>query len=204
MRLMPWATIQGTFNSKDIAIAAHYAYLLTDNLSAGITAKFVTSYISTYNSMAVGVDLGINYMNEDLGISVSGVIKNLGGQLKPFEDDYEKMPLNMMVGISKRFEGLPVRVHATLSDLNHTGYAFRKHLSIGTDVFFTSSTWLGVGYNFRKASEMSLGAGDEESSHGAGWSLGAGINLERIGVNVAWSKYHVSTSSLSLNVSYKL
>lgn len=45
---------------------------------------------------------------------------------------------------------------------------------------------------------------DEESSHGAGFSVGGGINLERFHLNVAYGKYHVSSNSLMLNVSYRL
>ena len=36
--------------------------------------------------------------------------------------------------------------------------------------------------------------------HGAGFSVGGGINLERFHLNVAYGKYHVSSSSLMLNV----
>ena len=42
------------------------------------------------------------------------------------------------------------------------------------------------------------------SSHGAGWSFGGGINLERFHLNIAYGKYHVSSSSLLLNVGYRL
>ncbi len=65
---------------------------------------------------------------------------------------------------------------------------------------------MGAGYNFRRANEMKISSSseDEESSHGAGFSFGGGINLERFHLNVAYGKYHVSSSSLLLNVSYKL
>ena len=54
------------------------------------------------------------------------------------------------------------------------------------------------------ANEMEIKLSDEDSSHGAGFSVGGGINLERFHLNVAYGKYHVSSNSLMLNVSYRL
>ena len=51
---------------------------------------------------------------------------------------------------------------------------------------------------------MKIESTDGKSSHGAGLSFGAGMNLERFKVNVAYGKYHVSSSSLTLNVAYSL
>ena len=45
---------------------------------------------------------------------------------------------------------------------------------------------------------------EEESSHGAGLTLGAGINLDRFKLNLAYGKYHVSSSSILINVAYSL
>ncbi len=197
-------TITGDFNAKDISLAGYLAYMLTDRISAGVTAKIITSYIGNYNSMSVGVDLGLNYLNANGNFSLSVMAKNLGGQLKAYEDDYEPMPFDLQIGVSKRFPNTPLRLHATLVDVNHTGYKFKDHLVIGADLLLSNNIWAGCGYNFRRASEMSIGTGDEESSHGAGFSLGAGLNLERFGVNFSWGKYHVGNSSVIINLSYKL
>jgi hypothetical protein len=197
-------TITGDFRAKDIALTGHFAYLLTDYISAGVAAKFITSYIGDYNSLAVGIDLGVNYLNEKGDLSLSLVAKNLGGQLKAYDENYEPMPFDLQFGISKRFTNTPLRLHATLVDLNHTGYKLKNHLVIGADLLLSDNIWAGCGYNFRRASEMSIGTGDDESSHGAGFSLGAGINLERFGVNCSWGKYHVGNSSIIINLSYKL
>ncbi len=194
----------GTFGAKDISMAGYFSYLLTDKISAGIAAKFVTSYIADYNSMAVGVDLGLNYYNPENGWSVSAVVKNLGGQIKAYDEDYEPMPVDIQAGVSKRLVNTPLRLNATLVDLNHTSYKLKDHLAIGADLILSDNIWVGCGYNFRRANEMSIGTGDEESSHGAGFSLGGGINLERFGVNFAWGKYHVGSSSILVNLSYKL
>lgn len=196
--------ITGDFRAKDISLSGYFAYLLNDNFSAGIAAKLITSYIGDYNSLAVGIDLGVNYLNDNGDLSLSFVAKNLGGQLKAYDEDYEPMPFDLQFGVSKRFVNTPLRLHATLVDLNHTGYKLKNHFVIGADLLLSDNIWVGCGYNFRRASEMSIGTGDNESSHGAGFSLGAGLNLERFGVNCSWGKYHVGNSSIIINLSYKL
>lgn len=195
----------GEFSARDIAIAGYFSYLLTDRLAGGITAKFITSHIGDYNSIAAGFDLGLNYYDPDHEWSLSLVAKNLGGQLKAYDENYEGMPIDVQMGVSKRLVNTPFRLSATLVDLNHWNYKFANHLVIGADIILSPQIWIGGGYNFRRADEMKLMGTDEKaSSHGAGLSLGAGLNLERFKLNLAYGKYHVSSSSIVLNLGYTL
>lgn len=194
----------GEFSAKDISIAGYFSYMLTDRLAGGITAKFITSYIGDYNSIAIGVDLGLNYYDPEKEWSVSLVAKNLGGQMKAYDDQYDRMPIDIQLGASKRFAHMPFRISATLVDLNHLDYKFINHLVAGVDIIISPTIWVGAGYNFRRANEMKITETDGESSHGAGLSFGAGINLERFKLNLAYGKYHVSSSSILINLAYSL
>jgi len=195
----------GEFSAKDIAINAYFAYMLTERLSGGITAKFITSYIADYNSIAMGVDLGINYFDAEADLSLSAVAKNLGGQLKAYDDEYERMPMDLQIGATKRLTHTPFRFSATLVDLTHWNYKFINHLAAGVDVLLSDNIWVGAGYNFRRANEMTIyGTDDDGSNHGAGFSIGAGLNLERFKINLAYGKYHVSTSSIIINAALAL
>lgn len=194
----------GEFSAKDISIAGYFSYMLTDRIAGGITAKFVTSYIGDYNSIAMGIDLGLNYYDPEKEWSVSLVAKNLGGQMKAYDDQYDRMPIDVQLGASKRFAHMPFRISATLVDLNHLDYKFINHLVMGADIIISPTIWVGVGYNFRRANEMKITEADGSSSHGAGLSFGAGINLERFKLNLAYGKYHVSSSSILINLAYSL
>lgn len=194
----------GEFSAKDISIAGYFSYMLTDRIAGGITAKFVTSYIGDYNSIAMGIDLGLNYYDPEKEWSVSLVAKNLGGQMKAYDDQYDRMPIDVQLGASKRFAHMPFRLSATLVDLNHLDYKFINHLVMGADIIISPTIWVGVGYNFRRANEMKITETDGSSSHGAGLSFGAGINLERFKLNLAYGKYHVSSSSILINLAYSL
>lgn len=195
----------GTFTANDIAVGGIFTYLLLKNVVGGITAKFIYSSLGSYNSFAMGVDLGLNWYEPETEWSVSIVAKNLGGQLKAYDDIYEKMPIDVQAGVSKRLGNSPIRLSATLVDLTHYNYKFVHHLNLGVDVLLSESFWIGGGYNFRRSDEMKIkGSDDDESSHMAGLSIGAGLNLERFKINVAYSKYHVSSGSLLVNLGYSL
>lgn len=194
----------GTFSARDIALGGTFAYGLTDRISGGITAKMVASYIGHYNSLAAAVDLGLNYYDPDTEWSFGAVARNLGGQLKAYDDDFERMPLDLQLGVSKRLIGSPLRFSASLVRLNDWQYGLGHHFVLGADLLLSEQFYVAAGYNALRASEMKITAGDEESSHGAALSLGAGMMLERLSLHIAYGKYHVSSTSLMINFSYSL
>lgn len=194
----------GTFTARDIAIGATFAYELTQRLSGGITARFITSTIAGYNSLAVGVDLGLNYLDPDRGWSLSAVAHNLGGQIKAYDDEFERIPFDLQIGASKRLLNSPFQFHVTLSRLTDWDESFGRHLAIGADILLSQNIYLAAGYNFRKASQMKITDTEGSSAHAAGLSLGAGLSLQRFKLHLGWGKYHVSTSSLLINISYTL
>lgn len=194
----------GTFSARDIAVGGTFAYALTNQLSGGVTAKFITSYIAGYNALAVAVDLGLNYFDEDHDLSLSAVARNLGGQVKAFDDHFERIPLDLQVGATKRIGQSPFRLSATLSRLNDWSEGFGHHFAVGADVLLGRNIYIAAGYNFRRARQMKIDDSEGASSHGAGFSAGAGLQLERFKLHVAYGKYHVSTSSILINLSYAL
>ena len=154
--------------------------------------------------MAVGVDLGLNYTDSVGDLSIAIAAKNLGGQVKAYDEEFEKIPFDLQVGITKRLTNSPFRFSATLSRLHDWDQGFIKHLALGADVLLSETIYLAAGYNFRRAHEMKITDGDGSSSHGAGLSFGAGISLERFKLHIGYGKYHVSAYSLLFNASYTL
>ena len=194
----------GTFSAKDIALAGTFAYMLTNQLSGGITGRFVSSSIGSYSSAAVSFDLGLNWLIEGSGWSLSAVAKNLGGQVKAYDDEFEHIPLDLQLGVSKQFADAPLRLHATLTRLNNWDQGLGKHLAIGADLLLGSGIYVAAGYNFRRSSEMKITDSEGESNHGAGLSIGGGLQLQRFKLQVAYAKYHVSASSILINATYVL
>ena len=194
----------GEFSAKDIAVGGSFAYSLSERFSGGITAKLVASYIGQYNSIGAAVDLGLNYYDSKNELSVSAVARNLGGQLSAYEDDFERMPLDLQVGVTKRLLRSPLRLSASLVRLNDWEYGLGKHIVIGADLILSPQFYVAAGYNALRAAEMKIEESDGAGAHGAGLSIGGGLQLQRLKLHVAYAKYHVSTSSLLFNISYAL
>ena len=196
--------VLGEVSAKDIAVGGTFTYALSNKIAGGVTAKFVSSSLAGYNSLGVAVDLGVNYLNPDLGLSVSAVARNLGGQVKAYEDDFEKLPFDLQLGVSKRLGESPLRFSVTMTRLHDWDDKFINHFVFGAEAFLADNIWLGGGLNPRRSDEMKISDGESESSHGAGFSLGGGLQLERFKLQVAYGKYHVSASSLIINVTYSI
>ena len=194
----------GKVSAKDIAVGGTFTYALSNKIAGGVTAKFVSSSLAGFNSIGMAVDLGLNYLNPELGLSVSAVARNLGGQLKAYEDDFEKLPFDLQLGVSKRLGQSPLRFSVTMTRLHDWDDKFVNHLVFGAEAFLADNIWIGGGLNPSRSDEMKISDGETESSHGAGLSFGGGLQLERFKLQLAYGKYHVSASSLIINITYTL
>ena len=204
----------GSFSAKDMEFGLLYSYLLSDSWSGGVTAKFIYSKYESMSSVALGVDLGVNYYDTENDLSLSFAIRNLGGQVKAFEEKHEKMPLDIQAGITKRLSHAPIMLSATLVNLNRWdkddfynadgskdtfSEILFKHVIIGADFLIGKNLDLSIGYNFRTGKELST-----DGSRLDGFTAGAGMHLNRLKFGVSYGKLHTSSSSLVLDFSYSL
>lgn len=196
----------GTFNPSDLALQGIFSYTLAKNFVGGIAAKFLYSKIGPYHSSAAAVDLGVNYYHTEQDFSASLTVRNLGGQLSAYNDEYEPLPINLAMGVTQRIHNTPLRVSLTLADLTHWDYSFLQHLCLGLDVILTPQVYIAGGYNLKRPHYMKVRniSDGEESTHGAGWSVGGGVMLNRFKCHLSYGKYHMASSSLMVNLAYSL
>lgn len=200
--------IIGNFSAKDMALMTTYSFDFSDRLSGGVTGKLIYSNYEQVYSLAVGVDLGLNYYNPETMLSVSVVARNLGGQVKTYDGTQEPLPFNLLVGFSKELTHAPIRLSLTLTDLNrwqaedfyNTGddswkALLLKHFILGADIFPTPNTYVSLGYNLLLRSELK----HNTKRSLEGFSIGGGIQTQRIKVGLSYGKYHIAASSLMMN-----
>ena len=166
--------------------------------------------LGTFNANDINIQGGYTYMFTD---KLTGA-QNLGGQVDPLYEANQKIPFNLVLGISKMLPNAPIRINVDFSDLTHwkksyfavsgeelsSSKRFLNHLAIGAEVFPSKQTWVALGYNFRRAYEMKV----LDSSHWAGFSIGAGLSVKKFKIGLAFAKYHQASSSLLINASYVL
>lgn len=203
----------GTFSPKDMVLGVGYSYLLSDKWAGGANLKFAYSNIADYSSLAVAVDVGLNYYDFEKDFSASVVMRNIGAQIKTFDGVVERVPFNFQAGFTKGLAHLPVQFNVTLTDLTRwkkndyycddvkpmkVTRLMLNHVVFGVEVKPASYMYIAAGYNFRRAYELKAAG----SSHMAGLSAGAGLSLRKFKIGLTWAKYHQSTHTIMGNVAY--
>lgn len=210
----------GQFSAKDIVIGAGYSYLLSDRWTGGANLKMMVSNLADYTALAAAIDVGVNYYDDENDLSVSASLQNIGTQLKAYHDGQRThLPFTLALGFSKGMAHLPVRFHVTMTDVTRwkssyyvlpenkdkdksdkVGFGKKalNHFVLGLDILPTDYLYLSVGYNFRRAYELKASG----SSHLAGLSAGAGINVKHFKFGVSYAKYHQASNSIMANVGY--
>lgn len=210
----------GQFSAKDIVIGAGYSYLLSDRWTGGANLKMMVSNLANYTALAAAVDVGVNYYDDENDLSVSASLQNIGTQLKAYHDGQRThLPFTLALGFSKGMAHLPVRFHVTMTDVTRWkssyyvlpenkdkdksdkvgfGKIALNHFVLGLDILPTDYLYLSVGYNFRRAYELKASG----SSHLAGLSAGAGVNVKHFKFGVSYAKYHQASNSIMANVGY--
>ena len=194
-------TTTGTFSAKDMNIGCTYSYQLGDKLSGGVTGRIIYSKYGTYSSVAACVDLGLLYSIAEKNINIGIAARNIGGQIKPFSDQFEDLPFNVAAGISWKPEHAPIRLTVTMDNLTKWEETkFAEHISFGTDFNLTEQLYLAAGCNLRNRTELS----GEGRKGLCGVYIGSGLNLNKIALGISYGQYQVSTSSLLINFAYNL
>lgn len=210
----------GQFSTKDIVIGAGYSYLLSDRWTGGANLKMMVSNLADYTALAAAIDVGVNYYDDENDLSVSASLQNIGTQLKAYHDGQRThLPFTLALGFSKGMAHLPVRFHVTMTDVTRWkssyyvlpenkdkdksdkvgfGKIALNHFALGLDILPTDYLYLSVGYNFRRAYELKASG----SSHLAGLSAGAGVNVKHFKFGVSYAKYHQASNSIMANVGY--
>ena len=210
----------GQFSAKDIVIGAGYSYLLSDRWTGGANLKMMVSNLADYTALAAAIDVGVNYYDDENDLSVSASLQNIGTQLKAYHDGQRThLPFTLALGFSKGMAHLPMRFHVTMTDVTRwkssyyvlpenkdkdksdkVGFGKKalNHFVLGLDILPTDYLYLSVGYNFRRAYELKASG----SSHLAGLSAGAGVNVKHFKFGVSYAKYHQASNSIMANVGY--
>ena len=169
--------------------------------------------------MAIATDIDINNYDGKRDLSLSAVIANLGGQVKRFDNRYDKLPLDLRLGWSQTFGSLPIRFSITAWNLTkwklpyiETGDGtsdedFKvkdsfssnlfRHLVFGADFVGSDNFYIGLGYNYKTRTDMST----YSRSILSGFSLSAGLRVRAFDLGVAFAQSHTGATTFMFNLS---
>lgn len=210
-----FGNLSGTsFTAKDICLHLTYARQLGPHFRVGATIKPIFSIYDSYNSFALGADVGGHFQTADSIFQMGLALRNIGWQLKAFyEEDFgqhtEMLPLNLELGLSLRLPHAPLRFSMTAHNLQRWNIAPMGTEVKWYDMLFRHTIWsidivpksekfyLTVSYNHRRQAEMAL----TNVSSIAGLSFGAGVKIYKFRLGFALSQYAKSNMTYQVSIS---
>ncbi len=173
-----FGTRTGEFGANEIAFVVGYANNLDENFYYGANAKFIYSGIADRSSTAMAVDLGLHYAIPDKNWNFGFAVLNIGGQISKYYETSasEDLPLDVVIGVSKRLENLPLRLSVDFHKLNQERDDFIqrfKAFTVGAEFTLSKVLKLRLGYDNERRSEFKIGS----TAGIAGFNAGLGVKI---------------------------
>ena len=186
----------GNFLANDYVAEVSTAALFRKNINLGATIKLIQSNYGMYKSTGVAMDLSITYTSSSRLLRASLLANNVGGQTKSYTEK-ERLPLNIIMGVSKKLENAPIQFSLTAQRLsiwnnnfydpgfyNTEGYKppsaiqdIFNHFIMGTEANIGEQISLDFGYNFIRRFDLNI---QNQQNWFNGFSAGMGLKLPRV------------------------
>jgi hypothetical protein len=215
------------FTGSEIALSFGYSFMIPDvPVHFGANAKLISSSLESYNSLGGAVDIGALFIDERNDVNWALVVRNIGTQFTTYSGTKEKLPLEVLIGVSQEVENVPIRWHLTLENLQQWNIAFSnparavgsidggstpekvsffnnalRHLIFGVELFPKKSFNVRLGYNFRRGEELRV----LEQRNFSGISFGFGLKFNNLKFNYSYSRYTLAgnTSLFGLTINFQ-
>lgn len=215
-----------SFTGSEMALSFGYAYNIPfTSFYVGANAKLISSTLESYNSFGAAIDIGGLFIDERNDVNWALVIRNIGTQITPYAETREKLPLEVLVGVSQLMENVPIRWHLTLENMQQWNIAFSnpnraegsldggstpekvsvfnnalRHVVVGAELFPDKGFNIRLGYNFRRAEELRI----LEQRNFSGISVGIGLKIRKLKFNYSYSRYTLAanTSLFGLTIDF--
>jgi hypothetical protein len=214
------------FTGSETALSFGYSYNVPNsNLYLGANGKLISSTLESYSSFGGAIDLGALFIDDKNDVNWAFVIRNVGTQFTTYSGIHEKLPLEIMAGVSQELENVPIRWHLTADNLQQWNITFSnpnranssldgtstnektsfmknaiQHFIFGVELFPKKAFNLRMGYNFRRAEELRI----LEQRNFSGISLGFGLKVNKLKFNYSYSRYTLAgnTSLFGLTMNF--
>ncbi len=169
----------GELSAYDWAGALSLGYSFTDELSGGVTGKFINQKLDEFSASAFAADFGLKYRFEKF--SLAAAVVNLGSGLE-FDMQREDLPSAFRLGVSGTpfHEGLVTSFE--IEKRFHGDFLIRQGIEFG----FSDRYFLRSGYDYLPSQD-----GRDLSTS---ISVGAGLNLDFAKFDYAFTLDDKSTS----------
>lgn len=212
-------TTGNTFSAGDYLLNIGYAKNWKQKVFYGANAKIIYGSYDIYRSFAVATDLAITYKDSASNLATGIIFKNIGYQLKPFDQKRESLPFEIALSFSQKLKYAPFRYHISYTNLQNFNLSyqdpnkadeeldlltgepindkvsfanrFSRHFIFGAELLLSPSFNIQAGYNLQKNKELNIsGTGGL-----AGFSFGFMLKLKKLSIGYANARLNAAGSN---------
>ena len=219
-----FGNIIGQFSAGEYALNLAAAKAINANWTAGAGMKLIFSSFEQYHSSGMATDYAVSYHSDDKLFASSFLISNLGFQFKPYSPgNREPLPLNVQLGLSKKFEHMPLRFIMLAHHLNKFNFAyvdpnkqiirsfdgttqeedtapfseiFFRHFVFAGEFVLSENLHVRIGYNHQRRKELQIA----NRPGMAGYSWGFGLRINKFYLSYGNTIYHLAGGSHMFSV----
>ena len=218
--------ITGTFSAGEYALNLGWGRAIDSSFSIGSNVKTIYSYFEKYNSFGLGLDIAANYIIPKSNFGFSLIIKNIGYELKPYTENRNNLPFNVLLVVSKKLAHAPLQFSLTANNLNRLNLSFvnpstptinpitgeaivpindvfdkvMRHLIFGAEILPGKNLQLRIGYNYLIRKDLSPAS----RSGVSGFCFGVGLKVSKFNISYGRATYHLAGASNSISIATNL
>lgn len=219
-------TETGEFHAGEYVFQVGGARPIDSLFSVGANAKFITSVLDTYKSSAWAVDIGGVFTKKKLGLTVAGMLRNIGTQASTYTDTREKLPFQVQLGVTYKFKHAPFRLGLMMEQLQRWDLTYVDpnaavvvdpttgdvivdkvttldktllHLVPSAEILLSKNFMLRVAYNARRRQELVIA----DKPGAAGLSFGVGLKVSRFHISYGFAQLHLAGISNTISLAVR-
>lgn len=221
--------IEGSFRCNETCLSALYSYPIDSSFTVGATLKLINSSLDSYWSFGAAADIGATYRSNDGLFSAGLILRNIGFMLKTYTSgNQEKLPFEIVAGISKKLDHAPFRFMITLHQLQNMNMRYKNedetvsafdettensettlqkigkeaisHIILGVEFLPTSTFYVRLGYNYQRRNELKI----QEKASVVGFSIGIGVKISKFNLSYSCASYHLAGISNHFSIATDL
>jgi hypothetical protein len=209
--------ILGSFHPTDwvMQVSASRSYLQKWNY--GFAFKFINSNYGQYGSNGIAADAGVLFRDTVNLFSASVVAKNMGLQLKKYNDgSAEDLPFDLVAGISKRLAHAPFGFSITAHHLHQFDIRYNdtifnndnafgsiapkgkftfdkifRHFIVASQIYIGGNLEVSLAYNHLRRQELNI---NKNGNGFNGFSVEVGALFSKIQIRYARAYYQNNTA----------
>lgn len=219
-------TETGTFTAGEYVFQVGAARPIDSLFSVGANVKLITSVLEAYKSTAWAVDLSGTFHKPKLGLTITGMLRNIGTQASTFTEQREKLPFQAQLGITYKFRHAPFRLGLMMEQLQRWDLTYEDpnrtvqidpttgetiedkvtfadkallHLVPSVEILIGKNVMLRAAYNARRRQELVI----PDKPAITGVSFGLGLRVSKFHISYGYSQLHLAGISNTLTLAVR-